>query len=108
MKTVYEKSPGLTDVPMHYCPGCTHGIIHKLVAESLAELGVLGRTVAVAPVGCAVFAYDYFNCDAQEAAHGRAPAVCPSHPAQMTVVYNDSKSVDRVRYGWSTGSSRQC
>jgi len=75
MKTVYEKSKGLTEAPMHYCPGCTHGIIHKLVAESLVELGVLNRTIAVAPVGCAVFAYDYFNCDAQEAAHGRAPAV---------------------------------
>jgi 2-oxoglutarate ferredoxin oxidoreductase subunit beta len=75
MKTVYEKSPGLTDTPMHYCPGCTHGVIHKLVAEVLVEEGVLGRAVLVAPVGCAVFAYEYFNCDAQEAAHGRAPAV---------------------------------
>jgi len=75
MKVVYEKSRGLTDVPMHYCPGCTHGVIHKLVAETLVELDVLGRTVMVAPVGCAVFAYEYFNCDAHEAAHGRAPAV---------------------------------
>ncbi len=72
---VYEKSKGLTDVEMHYCPGCTHGVIHKLVAESLVELDVLGDTVGVAPVGCAVFAYDYFNCDMHEAAHGRAPAV---------------------------------
>lgn len=75
MKVVYQKSAGLTDTPMHYCPGCTHGIIHKLVAEVLVELGVLGKTVMVAPVGCAVFAYEYFNCDAHEAAHGRAPAV---------------------------------
>ena len=75
MKIVYEKSRGLTDVPMHYCPGCTHGVIHKLVAETLVELDVLGRAVMVAPVGCAVFAYEYFNCDAHEAAHGRAPAV---------------------------------
>ncbi len=75
MKVVYEKSRGLTDTPMHYCPGCTHGIIHKLVAETLVELDVLGRSVLVCPVGCAVFAYDYFNCDASEAAHGRAPAV---------------------------------
>ncbi len=75
MKTIYEKSRGLTDTPLHYCPGCTHGIIHKLVAEVLVELDILDRTIAVAPVGCAVFAYDYFNCDAQEAAHGRAPAV---------------------------------
>jgi 2-oxoglutarate ferredoxin oxidoreductase subunit beta len=75
MKVVYQKSAGLTDTPMHYCPGCTHGIIHKLVAESLVELDVLGKVVAVVPVGCAVFAYEYFNCDAHEAAHGRAPAV---------------------------------
>jgi 2-oxoglutarate ferredoxin oxidoreductase subunit beta len=75
MKIVYQKSAGLTDVPLHYCPGCTHGTIHKLVAETLVELDVLGKTIAVAPVGCAVFAYKYFNCDAHEAAHGRAPAV---------------------------------
>ena len=91
MKTVYQKSAGLTDVPLHYCPGCTHGIIHKLVAESLVELDVLGRTVAVAPVGCAVFAYDYFNCDAQEAAHGRAPAVATGikrvHPDLIVFTY---------------------
>ena len=74
MAIVYEKSKGLTDVEMHYCPGCTHGVIHKLVAETLVELDVLGDTVGVAPVGCAVFCYDYFNCDMQEAAHGRAPA----------------------------------
>ncbi len=72
---VYQKSAGLTDNEMHYCPGCTHGIIHKLVAETLVELAVLDRAIAIAPVGCAVFAYEYFNCDAQEAAHGRAPAV---------------------------------
>lgn len=75
MTVLYEKSAGLTDKVMHYCPGCTHGIIHKLVAEVLVELNVLNRTVGVAPVGCAVFAYNYFNCDMQEAAHGRAPAV---------------------------------
>lgn len=91
MKTVYQKSAGLTDVPMHYCPGCTHGVIHKLVAESLVEIGVLGRTIAVAPVGCAVFAYDYFNCDAHEAAHGRAPAVATGikrvHPDAIVFTY---------------------
>ncbi|NLB27526.1 MAG: 2-oxoglutarate oxidoreductase, partial [Clostridiaceae bacterium] len=75
MAIVYEKSKGLTDVEMHYCPGCTHGVIHKLVAETLVELDVLGKSIGVAPVGCAVFAYDYFNCDMHEAAHGRAPAV---------------------------------
>lgn len=75
MKTVFEKTKGLTDKEFHYCPGCTHGIIHRLIAEALDELGVLDTAAGVAPVGCAVFAYDYFNCDMYEAAHGRAPAV---------------------------------
>ena len=72
---VFEKPKALADVPLHYCPGCTHGIIHRLVAEVIDELGIEGRTVGVAPVGCSVFAYNYFNCDMIEAAHGRAPAV---------------------------------
>ncbi len=75
MATVFKKPQALTDVPLHYCPGCTHGIIHRLVAEALDELGIVGKTVGVAPVGCAVMAYDYFACDMVEAAHGRAPAV---------------------------------
>ncbi len=75
MAIVYQKSKGLTDAELHYCPGCTHGIVHKLVAESLEELGLLDTTIGVAPVGCSVFAYNYFNCDMHEAAHGRAPAV---------------------------------
>ena len=73
--TVFEKTKGLTDAPLHYCPGCTHGIIHRLVGEVLEELGVLGKTIGVAPVGCSVFAYNYFNCDMVQAPHGRAPAV---------------------------------
>ncbi len=72
---VFDKPKALTDAPLHYCPGCTHGIIHRLVAEAIDELGILGKTVGVAPVGCAVMAYDYFACDMVEAAHGRAPAV---------------------------------
>ena len=75
MAIVYEKSKMLTDAPLHYCPGCTHGIIHKLVAESLQELDVGGKAVGVAPVGCAVMAYNYFACDMVEAPHGRAPAI---------------------------------
>ncbi len=75
MTVVYEKTKGLTEKQTHYCPGCTHGVIHKLVGEVLVELGILGKTVGVAPVGCSVLAYDYFNCDMHEAAHGRAPAV---------------------------------
>ncbi|MBQ0098928.1 MAG: hypothetical protein KBS91_00070 [Firmicutes bacterium] len=72
---VFEKTKGLTDNELHYCPGCTHGIIHRLVAECLEELGILDRTVGVASVGCSVFSYNYFNCDMIQAAHGRAPAV---------------------------------
>ena len=72
---VFEKPKALTDEVLHYCPGCTHGIVHRLVAEALDELGIEGRTIGVAPVGCSVFAYNYFACDMIEAAHGRAPAV---------------------------------
>ncbi len=75
MNVVFERTPALSDRPTHYCPGCTHGIIHRLVAEALDELGVREKAVGVAPVGCAVLAYNYFNCDVQQAAHGRAPAV---------------------------------
>ncbi|MBR5009850.1 MAG: 2-oxoglutarate oxidoreductase, partial [Clostridia bacterium] len=72
---VFEKPHALADVKLHYCPGCTHGIIHRLVAEAIDELGIEGKTIGIAPVGCSVFAYNYFNCDMVEAAHGRAPAV---------------------------------
>ena len=75
MAVVFEKPKALSDVPFHYCPGCTHGIVHRLVAETIDELGVEGNTVGVASVGCSVFAYNYFNCDMVQAAHGRAPAV---------------------------------
>ena len=88
---VFEKTKMLTDVHMHYCPGCTHGIVHRLVAESIEELGLQEKCVGIAPVGCAVFAYDYFNCDMQEAAHGRAPAVATgikrTHPESLVFVY---------------------
>lgn len=72
---VFEKPKALTDAPLHYCPGCTHGIIHRLVAEAIDDLDIDGKTIGVAPVGCSVMAYDYFTCDMVEAAHGRAPAV---------------------------------
>jgi len=72
---VFKKPNALADVSTHYCPGCTHGIIHRLVAEAIDALGIEGTTVGVAPVGCSVMAYNYFNCDMVEAAHGRAPAV---------------------------------
>lgn len=72
---VFQKPHSLTDAPLHYCPGCTHGIIHRLVAEAIDNLGIEGETIGVAPVGCSVMAYNYFSCDMVEAAHGRAPAV---------------------------------
>ncbi len=72
---VFDRPHALLDVPFHYCPGCTHGIIHRLVAEAIDELGIEGQTIGIAPVGCSVMAYDYFGCDMIEAAHGRAPAV---------------------------------
>lgn len=75
MAVVFDKPNALLDVPTHYCPGCTHGVIHRLIAEVIDELGVLDKTIGVAPVGCSVLAYDYFACDMFEAAHGRAPAV---------------------------------
>lgn len=75
MEKVFGRPESLRDFPMHYCPGCTHGIIHRLIAEAIDDLHVREKTIGVAPVGCAVMAYNYFNCDFQEAAHGRAPAV---------------------------------
>lgn len=72
---VFDKPKSLTDAPFHYCPGCTHGIVHRLVAEVIDELGIEGRTIGIAPVGCSVMAYNYFTVDMIEAAHGRAPAV---------------------------------
>ena len=75
MAVAYKKPAMLTDTPTHYCPGCTHGIAHRLVAEAVDELGMNARTIGVVPVGCSVLAYNYFNCDAIQAPHGRAPAV---------------------------------
>lgn len=75
MELVFERTKGLTDKPTHYCPGCTHGIIHRLVGEVLEEMDILEDTVGVASVGCSVLSYEYFNCDMTQAAHGRAPAV---------------------------------
>ena len=88
---VFDKPHALLDVPLHYCPGCTHGIIHRLVAEVIDELGIEGKTIGIAPVGCAVMAYDYFACDMIEAAHGRAPAVATgvkrSNPENVVFTY---------------------
>lgn len=91
MAVVFQKTKMLTDKPMHYCPGCTHGIIHRLVGEAIEELGMQDKAIGVAPVGCAVFAYEYFSCDMMQAAHGRAPAVATGikrvHPDHMVFTY---------------------
>ncbi|MBR4029890.1 MAG: 2-oxoglutarate oxidoreductase [Clostridia bacterium] len=91
MEQVFKRPHALVDVSEHYCPGCGHGIVHRLVAEVLDELDIEGKTIGVAPVGCAVFAYNYFECDMQEAAHGRAPAVATGikrvHPDKVVFTY---------------------
>ena len=91
MTVVFKKTKGLTDAPFSYCPGCTHGIIHRLVAECLEELDLLDRSVAIASVGCSVMSYEYFKCDAILAAHGRAPAVATGvkrvHPEKIVFTY---------------------
>ena len=91
MATVFKKPDALTDAVLHYCPGCTHGIIHRLVAEVMDELGITGKTIGVAPVGCSVMAYNYFTCDFVQAAHGRAPAVATgvkrSDPENIVFTY---------------------
>lgn len=91
MSVVFEPTKALLDVPTHYCPGCTHGIIHRLVGEVLEELNIINETIGVAPVGCSVLAYDYFACDMFEAAHGRAPAVATgikrANPDKMVFTY---------------------
>jgi 2-oxoglutarate/2-oxoacid ferredoxin oxidoreductase subunit beta len=72
---VYSKSPVLTNKVMHYCPGCSHGTVHKLIAEVIEEMGIQEKTIGISPVGCSVFAYNYIDIDWQQAAHGRAPAL---------------------------------
>lgn len=91
MKTIYTKSKGLQDTELHYCPGCSHGIVHKLVAETIEEMGAIDTTIGVCPVGCSVFAGNYFACDMIEASHGRAPAVATAvkrtHPDVPVFTY---------------------
>lgn len=102
-KLLYTRSEGLTDLPTHYCPGCTHGVIHKLVAEALVELGLVDKAIGVAPVGCSVLAYKYFNCDMYEAAHGRAPAVATgikrSRPDNFVFTYQGDGDLASIGAG---------
>ena len=91
MTTIYRKSKGLQDTELHYCPGCSHGTVHKLVAEVLEEMNAVDTAICICPVGCAVLAGNYFDCDVIEAAHGRAPAVATTvkrlHPDQVVFTY---------------------
>jgi len=75
MQQINKKPESLTDLKMHYCPGCGHGVVHRLIGEAIDELGIREKTVGVAPVGCAVFADEYFNCDMIQGPHGRGPAI---------------------------------
>lgn len=88
---IFQRPQSLKDVSFHYCPGCHHGIIHRLVAEVIDELNASDKTIGIAPVGCSVLAYEYFNCDMFEAAHGRAPAVATGvkrvHPDALVFTY---------------------
>ena len=91
MAVIFERPKALVDVPLHYCPGCTHGIIHRILCEVIDEMGIEGDTIGVCPVGCSVMAYDYFGCDMIEAPHGRAPAVATgvkrSNPDKFVFTY---------------------
>ncbi|AOY59288.1 MULTISPECIES: thiamine pyrophosphate-dependent enzyme [Desulfococcus] len=103
MGKTFKKPEALTENHTHYCPGCTHGIIHRLVAEVIDELGIRKRTVGIAPVGCAVLAYNYFACDFQEAAHGRAPAMATGikrvRPDLMVFTYQGDGDLASIGMG---------
>jgi 2-oxoglutarate ferredoxin oxidoreductase subunit beta len=103
MGKTFSKPRALSDAHTHYCPGCTHGVIHRLVAEAIDDLGIRGRTVGIAPVGCAVLAYNYFNCDFQEAAHGRAPAMATGikrvRPDLMVFTYQGDGDLASIGMG---------
>jgi 2-oxoglutarate ferredoxin oxidoreductase subunit beta len=103
MGKTFNKPEVLSDTHTHYCPGCTHGVIHRLVAEAIDDLGIRGRTVGIAPVGCAVLAYNYFDCDFQEAAHGRAPAMATGikrvRPDLMVFTYQGDGDLASIGMG---------
>ena len=103
MTVLFKKTRGLTDAPFTYCPGCTHGIIHRLVAECLEELGLLDEAIAIASVGCSVMSYEFFNCDAIQAAHGRAPAVATgvkrTHPDKTVFTYQGDGDLASIGTG---------
>ena len=103
MGKAFTRPHALSEQYTHYCPGCTHGVIHRLIAEVIDELGVRGRTVGIAPVGCAVLAYNYFTFDFQEAAHGRAPAMATGikrvRPDLMVFTYQGDGDLASIGMG---------
>lgn len=103
MAKTFSRPEALSDQPTHYCPGCTHGVIHRLIAEVIDELGIRGRSVGIAPVGCAVLAYNYFTFDFQEAAHGRAPAMATGikrvRPDLMVFTYQGDGDLASIGMG---------
>jgi 2-oxoglutarate ferredoxin oxidoreductase subunit beta len=103
MQVVYSRPQSLTSVVTHYCPGCTHGVIHRLIAEVLDELNIREKTIGVAPVGCSVFAYNYFDCDFAGAAHGRAPAMATGikrvHPDRVVFAYQGDGDLAAIGTG---------
>ena len=100
---IYAMPGSLTPIGTHYCPGCTHGVAHRLVAETLDEMGVREQTIGVAPVGCSVFAYNYFNMDFAEAAHGRAPAMATGlkrlQPGRIVFTYQGDGDLASIGMG---------
>jgi 2-oxoglutarate ferredoxin oxidoreductase subunit beta len=96
----FNRPKSLADVPTHYCPGCTHGIVHRVIAEVIDELNIEGDTIGVCPVGCSVLAYDYFNCDMVEASHGRSPAVATgikrSNPSKFVFAYQGDGDIAAI------------
>jgi len=103
MAKTFTKPIALSDQHTHYCPGCTHGVIHRLIAEVIDELDIRGRSVGIAPVGCAVLAYNYFTFDFQEAAHGRAPAMATGikrvRPDLMVFTYQGDGDLASIGMG---------
>jgi 2-oxoglutarate ferredoxin oxidoreductase subunit beta len=108
-KIVYERPEALGQTVTHYCPGCTHGVAHRLVAEVLDEMGETGNTIGVAPVGCSVFAYNYFEMDFVEAAHGRAPAMATGIkrvlPDKMVFTYQGDGDLASIGMGEIVGAA---
>ena len=100
---VYKKTPVLTDNVMHYCPGCSHGVVHKIIAEVIEEMGIQDKTIGVSPVGCSVLAYNYLDIDWAEAAHGRAPAVATGisrvHPDRYVFTYQGDGDLASIGCG---------